>query len=195
MGKRTQRRKARQAELLKKIEKDPFLTDQELADAFGVSVQTIRLDRMQLEIPELRERIKSVAERATAKVRSLGEREVMGELVDLELGRRAISVLETTPQMAFAKSGIIRGHHLFAQANSLAIALVDAPVALTGTTTVRFCQPVTVGQRLVAKAQVIEKSKNKYTVEVRTIARKQEILVGTFVVFALEEEQHDSDRS
>jgi acyl-coenzyme A thioesterase PaaI-like protein len=195
MGKRTQRRKARQAELLQKIEADPFLTDQELADSFGVSVQTIRLDRMQLSVPEVRERIKSVAQQTATKVRSLGETEVMGELLDLELGQRAISVLETTGQMAFARSGIVRGHHLFAQANSLAISLVDAPVALTGTATVRFCQPVKVGERLVAKAQVIEKTKNKYTVEVRTKAKEQEILVGTFVVFAMEEGKNDSDRN
>lgn len=195
MGKRTQRRKARQAELLQKIEADPFLTDQELADSLGVSVQTIRLDRMQLSVPEVRERIKSVAQQTATKVRSLGETEVMGELLDLELGQRAISVLETTGQMAFARSGIVRGHHLFAQANSLAISLVDAPVALTGTATVRFCQPVKVGERLVAKAQVIEKTKNKYTVEVRTKAKEQEILVGTFVVFAMEEGKNDSDRN
>ncbi len=195
MGKRTQRRKARQAELLQKIEADPFLTDQELADTFGVSVQTIRLDRMQLSVPEVRERIKSVAQQTATKVRSLGETEVTGELLDLELGQRALSVLEPTAQMAFARSGIVRGHHLFAQANSLAISLVDAPVALTGTATVRFCQPVKVGERLVAKAQVIEKTKNKYTVEVRTKVQEQEILVGTFVVFAVEEGKNDSDRN
>lgn len=188
MGKRSQRRQTRQAELLTKIEGDPFLTDEELAAIFSVSVQTIRLDRLQLGIPELRVRTKAMAEKSAQKIRSLAEQEVMGELVDLELGKRAISILETTSQMAFAKTGIVRGHHLFAQANSTAIALVDAPVALTGTTTVRFCQPVKVGQRLVAKAEVIEKSKNKYTVEVRTKAQDKEILVGDFVIFALEEE-------
>jgi acyl-coenzyme A thioesterase PaaI-like protein len=195
MGKRTQRRKARQEELLKKIAEDPFLTDQELAEMLSVSVQTIRLDRLQLNIPEVRERIKSVAQNAAPKVRSLTEEEVMGELIDLELGKQAISVLETKQELAFKRTGIVRGHHLFAQANSLAVALVDAPVALTGTCTVRFCKPVKVGQRLVAKAEVIEKKKNKYTVEVRTKVGQHEILVGTFVVFALEEVNNDSDRS
>ena len=37
---------------------------------FNVSIQTIRLDRMELKIPELR-RIKDVAERSYAKVRSI----------------------------------------------------------------------------------------------------------------------------
>ena len=133
MGRRTDRRQARQTELVKKIAEDPFLTDRELAERLGVSVQTVRLDRMQLNIPEVRERIRDVAQDAAHKMRSLTEQEVAGELLDLELGKRAISVLETTGEMAFQRSGIVRGHHLFAQANSLAVALADSPVALTGT--------------------------------------------------------------
>ena len=43
------------------INKDPFITDEELSETFNVSIQTIRLDRLELGIPELRERIRSVA--------------------------------------------------------------------------------------------------------------------------------------
>ena len=55
-------KKARQRELMERLKADPFLTDEELSDIFHVSVQTIRLDRLELGIPELRERIKNVAE-------------------------------------------------------------------------------------------------------------------------------------
>ena len=41
------------------IKSTPFITDEELAGKFGVSIQTIRLDRLELSIPELRERIKT----------------------------------------------------------------------------------------------------------------------------------------
>ncbi|GAE89212.1 transcription factor fapR [Acetivibrio straminisolvens JCM 21531] len=51
-------KKERQAILLEKLEHDPFLTDEELSEMLGVSVPTIRLDRLELGIPELRERIK-----------------------------------------------------------------------------------------------------------------------------------------
>ena len=44
MGKRTQRRKARQGRAPQENSEDPFLTDQELAEMLSVSVQTIRLD-------------------------------------------------------------------------------------------------------------------------------------------------------
>lgn len=49
---RNERRKA----LRELLQKDPFLTDWQLAERLGVSVATIRLDRMALDIPELRER-------------------------------------------------------------------------------------------------------------------------------------------
>lgn len=50
-GKKTTRHKALQEQL----RQNPFMTDEQLADAFEVSVQTIRLDRLLLGIPELRE--------------------------------------------------------------------------------------------------------------------------------------------
>ncbi|MDN8848574.1 transcription factor FapR, partial [Staphylococcus aureus] len=41
------------------IAKNPFITDLDLSTLFSVSIQTIRLDRTHLNIPELRTRIKS----------------------------------------------------------------------------------------------------------------------------------------
>src|SRR5690625_3650097 len=85
----------RQQLLIEKIESTPFITDEELANHFNVSIQTIRLDRLELSIPELRERIKSVAtSQWNETVRSLPLDEVIGEIIDLELDKRAISMLE-----------------------------------------------------------------------------------------------------
>ena len=49
-----------------------------MAKKCGVSIQTIRLDRMELGIPELRERIKRMAEENFDQVRSLSPEEVIG---------------------------------------------------------------------------------------------------------------------
>lgn len=51
----------RQERLIDILEKDPFVTDDSLSEQLNVSIQTIRLDRMALGIPELRKRIKDVA--------------------------------------------------------------------------------------------------------------------------------------
>ena len=45
-------KKERQLLLQQTIQENPFVTDEQLATKFNVSVQTIRLDRMELSIPE-----------------------------------------------------------------------------------------------------------------------------------------------
>src|SRR5690625_212734 len=110
----------RQRLLRSTIEASPFITDEELAKKYSVSIQTIRLDRMALSIPELRKRIKTVAKTQwNETVKSLTLDDVIGEIIDLELDQRAISMLIIKPEHVFSRNKITRGHHLFAQANSL----------------------------------------------------------------------------
>ena len=119
-------KKERQQLLVQNIEGNPFITDEQLAKDFSVSVQTIRLDRMELNIPELRERIKGVASKNYEnEVKSLPIHEVIGEIIDIELDERAISIFDVKKEHVFERNGIARGHHLFAQANSLAVAVID----------------------------------------------------------------------
>nr|WP_244269699.1 transcription factor FapR [Caldanaerovirga acetigignens] len=179
-------KKERQKELQNLLADDPFLTDEELAEKFRVSVQTIRLDRMELRIPELRERIKAVAQENYAKVKSIGIKEIIGELVDLELGKRGISILETTEEMAFEKTKIVRGEFIFAQANSLAIAVIDANVALTGVANIKYKSPVFAGQKLIAKAEVTRVRQNKHFVFVRVYDRQKEVFRGKFILVSID---------
>ncbi|ADL07813.1 transcription factor FapR [Thermosediminibacter oceani] len=181
-------KKERQKELQTLLADDPFLTDEELAERFNVSIQTIRLDRMELKIPELRERIKAVAQENYSKVRAIGIKEIVGELVDLELGKRGISVLETTEDMTFEKTKIVRGEFIFAQANSLAIAVIDANVALTGVANIKYKSPVFAGQKLVAKAEVTRVRGNKQFVFVRVYEKQREVFRGKFILVSLDGE-------
>src|SRR5690625_1157288 len=122
----------RQQHLQETIRATPFVTDEELAQKFSVSIQSIHLYRMELAIPELRERIKSVATNQwNETVKALPIDEVIGEIIDLELDERAISILEIRPEHVFSRNKIARGHHLFAQANSLAVAVINDELALT----------------------------------------------------------------
>ncbi|NLU10897.1 MAG: transcription factor FapR [Tepidanaerobacter acetatoxydans] len=193
MSKRGLSKKTRQMLLIKTIAEDPFLNDEELAEKFNVSVQTIRLDRMELKLPELRERIRAVAEDNYAKVRSIDVAEIVGELVDLELDKRGISILETTNKMTFGKTKVIRGDIIFAQANSLAIATIDAKVALTGVANIKYKLPVYAGQKLVAKAEVTRVRGNKKFVFVRTYVKQKEVFRGKFILVSLEAEDNNTD--
>lgn len=180
-------KKDRQRELNERLKKDPFLTDEELTRIFNVSIQTIRLDRLELGIPELRERVKNVAENNYAKVRSIGGKEIVGELIDLELGRYGISILDTTEDMAFEKTNIIRGHNIFAQAESIAMAVIDADVALTGVANIKYKTPVKAGQKIVAKAEVVRKRSNKNFVHVFIYQNQKEVFRGKFILVSVEQ--------
>jgi Uncharacterized protein, possibly involved in aromatic compounds catabolism len=173
----------RQESLKQTIASNPFITDDELAAKYSVSIQTIRLDRLELSIPELRERIKYVAKRRFDDVKALHEDEVIGDIVDLQLDVSAISILEIDRSHAFARTGIARGHHLFAQANSLAVAVINDELALTSKATIHFIRPVKVGERVVAKAKVIQKERVRTIVEVNSYAGQDHVFKGTFTMF------------
>lgn len=175
----------RQKILLEKISQDPFLTDEELANLFYVSIPTVRLDRKELGIPEVRQRVKKVAEDSYSQVKSITYEEIIGELVDVELNVEGLSILEVTPEMIFHRTKIVRGHYIFAQANSLAVAIVDAEVALTGAARIRYKRPVYLGEKLVAKARVTSQVENRYSIVVSTKVGQEEVFLGKFVVVAV----------
>ena len=178
-----ERRKVLEEELAE----HPFFTDEELADRFKVSVSTIRLDRGELGIPELRERTRAVAQDAYFALKSLDDQELIGELRELVVGERARSELKIEESMVLAKARVARGHYLFAQANSLAIALVDAPVALTGSVDMKFIRPVQVGKVAIAEGKVIKRTRNKYWVQVSVNVDAEKVFQGLWVLFAREE--------
>jgi len=172
----------RQSKLLELLKEDPFVTDEDLSEYFKVSIQTIRLDRLELGIPELRQRIKNVAEKNYEKVRSIIGAEIVGELIDLNLGLNGISILETTPEMAFSKTNIVRGHHIFSQAESLAMAVVDAEVALTGVSNIKYLSPVSAGDKLIAKAEVTRVRGNNHFVHVKIYVNQVQVFRGKFIL-------------
>ncbi len=175
-------KRVRQERLHDTLGREPFLTDGELASRFGVSVQTIRLDRLSLGIPELRERIRSLAVSRYDDVRTLAPEEVFGDIVDLELGKSGLSVWRADEEHVFARSSIVRGHYIFAQANSLAVAIVDAAQALTAKATIRFLRSARVGAYLVARARVCGERHGYVLVEVRTKVDGEEVLRADFLI-------------
>lgn len=178
-------KKERQYLLQKTIEQKPFITDEALAKQFDVSIQTIRLDRMELKIPELRERIKTVATHNwNETVRALSIDEVIGEIIDLELDERAISILDITEEHVFSRNNIARGHHLFAQANSLAVAVINEPLALTANANIKFTRQVAAGERVIAKAKVKPSNSKKRTiVEINSFVDNETVFSGSFEMY------------
>lgn len=185
-------KRARQEQLAAEVRKNPFLTDEELAETFNVSIQTIRLDRLALGIPEVRKRIMSVAEEVHGSIRSLREGELVGQLLDINPGEYAISMLEVTEDMV-SEFGHVRGQLLFAQANSLALAVIDADVVLTGSARVRFKRPVLQGEKVVAKAVVKTRKSNSFLVSTYLKVDGEIVFKGHFIMFAQGKQQHEGE--
>jgi acyl-coenzyme A thioesterase PaaI-like protein len=197
MGNSSYPKAVRLRKLAEHIKENPFVTDEELAKLFKVSIQTIRLDRLELRIPEVRERTKLFAERSYSQVKSLAGVEIIGELLDIELEKLGLSLLEITSDMVFQKNNIARGHILFAQANSLAVAIINAEVALTGASKVSFIRPVRLGEKIVAKAVINSKTGKRYNISVTSKSNNETVFTGEFRVFAMEhrEDVINEDRS
>ncbi|WP_163653890.1 transcription factor FapR [Listeria sp. PSOL-1] len=179
-------KKERQKRLQEAIDENPFITDEQLADLFHVSVQTVRLDRVALSIPELRVRIEQVASVNYADaVKSLPIDEVIGEIIDINPGKSAISLFDVGPEHVFKRNKIARGHHLFAQANSLATAVIPNELALTTQSAVRFVRSVKEGERVIAKAKVREKTDQRAItiVDIKSYVGDEIVLKGKFEMY------------
>ena len=124
-------------------------------------------------------------------MKTLGHRgqEIVGELIEIELGKSGISILTPTEDMVFEKTKIVRGHYIYAQAESLAIAVIDAKVALIGVANIKYKTPIYLSDKLVAKAEVVRQRGNKYFVWVKTKVNYQEAFRGKFILVSMDDEQ------
>lgn len=172
---RTVLKKQRHEFILTQIRKNPFLKDEELAEACNVSVSTIRFDRAELGIAEYRERVKSAAE----EVMSSGAT-ATGEVLDLNLFQDGISVLETDKSMVFPGTDIVKGQHIYAFAEDLALSVIDAKAALVKVANVKYMHEAHAGERLIAKSDVMRVKEKEFIVRVVIKANMNEVFRGKF---------------
>lgn len=175
-------REKRHVLLQQRIAENPFINDEELAEAFSVSVATIRLDRMALGIPEMRIRIKKRAQAVQTKPRAEA---LVGELVECTVGKTAISIMTATEDMV-DEAHIVRSQFLYAQANSLARKVLDMPVVITAIANIKYKQPVTAGDKLVAMAEVIRRRDSKHYIWVKIRKNGKEVFRTKFIIESLE---------
>ncbi|EEX48837.1 transcription factor FapR [Jonquetella anthropi] len=181
---RVSSRAERHQKLLDLLRRSPLSTDEDLSELLNVSLSTVRLDRILLGVPEVRERARSMAEQAVSRLRSLRENEFIGRLLELEPNRFAVSELIAGAEMAFRHTDLIWDHYIYAQASALAIAVVEADWVIVGSARVRYRLPAKIGDRLIATARVGVHKMGKYIISVRTAVEGKEIFVGRFIAVA-----------
>src|SRR5699024_4771038 len=97
---------------------------------------------------------------------------------------RAISLLTINEEHVFSRNKIARGHHLFAQANSLAVALMNDELALTRKSEIKFISQVKLGEQVVAKASVEKTSHQGLSVvNVDSFFNNELVFTGTFHMY------------
>lgn len=186
MLKDNQPRKLRHEKLAKIIAANPMITDNELAAKLNVSLSTIRLDRALMGVPELRERIRTMAQTAMSKLQSLSPEEVIGELLELEPDKWALSVLRTVKEMGFRFTDIVSDNYVYSQASSIAVAVINAAKVIIDSMRGEYKGHAHVGDVLIARAKVGVNHEGRKIVSVRTRVGDKEIFVGRFIIEILE---------
>jgi len=162
------------------LENNPLLTDEELAGRLGVSVQTVRLDRGELSIPELRERLKQLV----AAARQAAPDPVPSyPLPESGAGYAPVHTV-ITPAMVTGQ-GLNCSDYLFVLANRLALNLVNAGISTTRAAKGSFKRPLKAGEKTMTRAVVTEQKGFKYVVRVTSLVRDEVVFEGKFLVFAL----------
>ena len=182
MARHSADREKRHQLLQEKLRQEPFMTDGDLAVFLGVSISTVRLDRLALGIPELRERVMSGAETSIDTSDAIIDGGLDGEILDVEVGVRGISVMAAAKEMCFERMEMIRGQYIYAMAERLAIAIADLPAALIGVANIKYKTPVKVGAKLVARGEVKAARKNSIVVWVRIYCERVEVFRGKYIL-------------
>lgn len=175
MPKTTEARDIRNKAMLEYIEENPLSTDEVLAKHFGVSINTIRLDRARLGIKEFKERLKDTAYHNVKQVVSLSESEIVGDIVKFAAGKEAVSRLETREYMSFDNTNIVKGTYIYSMAETLAISLIPTKVALVGVANIKYSRKVLKNEVIYAYAEVKKKRNTNYIIWVNIKDENEEL--------------------
>ncbi|NJE30481.1 PaaI family thioesterase [Thermococcus sp. 18S1] len=126
----------------------------------------------------------------------LTSEKLVGKPVKIEKDYAEV-LLETTKEMAVDEYGLVHGGFTFGLADYAAMLAVNEPTVVLGKAEVKFLKPVKAGERLTAKAEVIEgpgggvgdgtSPRRKKIVKAEVFNEKNEkVFEGTFHCYVLE---------
>ncbi|GAB6136148.1 PaaI family thioesterase [Thermococcus prieurii] len=111
---------------------------------------------------------------------------LVGRPLKIEPGKAEVELL-TTEEMAVDEYGLVHGGFTFGLADYAAMLAVNEPTVVLGKAEVKFLKPVKAGERLIAKAEVIEDLGRKKIVKAEVFNEKNEkVFEGTFHCYVLE---------
>ncbi len=117
--------------------------------------------------------------------KSLQVCDIIGELLEIEPGKSGLSLLDTDQSMCLEKCDIVRGHIIFAQANSLANAIIDSQVSVTGKADIKYLRMVRAGERLIAKARIVDRKGHRIKIETIVRSKEEIVFIGKFTIYGM----------
>ena len=109
--------------------------------------------------------------------------EWVGQTVSLAEGKAEVR-LTTRPEMVADDRGLVHGGFTFGLADYAAMLAVNDPHVVLGAAEVRFLAPVTSGEILLARAEIVEGSGKKRIVKCM-VSTDRLVFEGTFSCFVL----------
>ena len=183
MSRTDKARSIRCEKLLEYITNNPLATDDILAKEFGVSINTIRLDRARLGIKEFKERLKCKAEETMKKVTSISREQFVGDMINFVPGQSAKSRLETDKTMTFDGMNVVKGEYIYSFAETIAISLIPTKAALVGVANIKYVEPIEADKVIYALADVKRKTESGYIVWVRILDENEGLkFKGKFIL-------------
>ena len=130
------------------------------------------------------------------RTHKLASERLVGRPLKIEPGCAEVELL-TTEEMAVDEYGLVHGGFTFGLADYAAMLAVNEPTVVLGKAEVRFLKPVKVGERLTARARVIENERGgvgdgtsprrKKLVWAEVLnGRNEKVFEGTFHCYVLE---------
>src|SRR5699024_8689944 len=122
-------------------------------------------------------------------IRSIDGSEIRGDVINVERDDQAISIINIDEDSVFTRNEIARGHVLFAQANSLCVALIHKPVVLTKESNVTFLKQVKLNDTVRAEAKAVEITDKYFMIKVCSYVKDTLVFKGTFKMYYKSEDE------
>lgn len=116
-----------------------------------------------------------------------------GVPTSVETDKFSSVILEITEDMKADEKGLVHGGFIFSAADHCAMLAVNHPNVVLAKAEVKFLKPVRVGEHLFFEGVVIERNRNRRTVEVSAKNENNEI-VFTGKFYCVIPEKHVLDR-
>lgn len=121
------------------------------------------------------------------KTHTRADASLVGRPIKIDDDVEAVVELTADEKMAVDEMGLIHGGFTFGVADYASMLAINHPYVVLGSSQVRFLAPVKVGDRMIARANVVKRDGNCREVVVDVLVNEKRVLTGTMTCYILNE--------